>query len=65
VADACDQRGLQARSYQPRPATARLGFDDVVPRTFGKRMEWKIERLAEEEDLLWPCFSTDLRTKAE
>jgi hypothetical protein len=23
----------------------------------------EIQRLAEEEDLLWPCFSTDLRSK--
>jgi hypothetical protein len=24
---------------------------------------WEIQRLAEEEDLHWPCFSGDLRTK--
>ncbi len=28
-----------------------------------EHVAWEIQRLAEEEDLLWPCFSPELRSK--
>ena len=28
-----------------------------------EHVAWEIQRLAEEEDLFWPCFSPELRNK--
>jgi hypothetical protein len=45
------------------PADREWSDESTITFDVPENAAWEIQRLAEEEDCLWPCFDTDLRAK--